>query len=88
MVQYTYKIQRKELNIMTLARFMNYILYTDKRPENISGARWCAMMTQAASMRPQPKKRIWKKFDLGVDKINILCYNVNITKGNYNSMNN
>ena len=44
--------------IMTLARFMNYILYTDKRPENISAARWCAMMTQAASMRPQPKKRI------------------------------
>ena len=42
---------------MTLARFMNYILYTDKRPENISGARWCAMMTQAASMRPQPQKQ-------------------------------
>ena len=30
---------------MTLARFMNYILYTDKRPENISAARWCAMRT-------------------------------------------
>ena len=29
--------------IMTLARFMNYIQYTDKRPENISAARWCAM---------------------------------------------
>ena len=32
---------------MTLARFMNYILYTDKRPENISGARWCAMRKSA-----------------------------------------
>ena len=60
---------------MTLARFMNYILYTDKRPENISAARWCAMMTQAASMRPQPQKRIWKKFGLGVDKSGKLCYN-------------
>ena len=77
------KLLRKD--IMTLARFMNYILYTDKRPENISAARWCAMMTQAASMRPQPQKRIWKKFDLGVDKINILCYNVNITKGKIQS---
>ena len=32
---------------MTLARFMNYILYTDKRPENISAARWCAMRKSA-----------------------------------------
>ena len=32
---------------MTLARFMNYILYTDKRPENISAARWCAMRVHA-----------------------------------------
>ena len=32
---------------MTLARFMNYILYTDKRPDNISSARWCAMKTSA-----------------------------------------
>ena len=28
---------------MTLARFTNYIQYTDKRPDNISAARWCAM---------------------------------------------
>ena len=32
---------------MTLARFLNYILYTDKRPENISAARWCAMRKSA-----------------------------------------
>jgi hypothetical protein len=32
---------------MTLARFMNYILYTDKRPENISARRWCAMRVSA-----------------------------------------
>ena len=67
---------------------MNYILYTDKRPENISAARWCAMMTQAASMRPQPQKRIWKKFDLGVDKSGKLCYNGIIKrKEKYNPMN-
>ena len=33
--------------IMTLARFLNYIQYTDKRPENISAARWCAMRVSA-----------------------------------------
>jgi hypothetical protein len=32
---------------MTLARFMNYILYTDKKPDNISSSRWCAMKTSA-----------------------------------------
>ena len=32
---------------MTLSRFLNYILYTDKRPENISAARWCAMRASA-----------------------------------------
>ena len=32
---------------MTLARFMNYILYTDKKPDNISSRRWCAMKTSA-----------------------------------------
>ena len=47
MVQYTYKIQRKELNNMTLARFLNYILYTDKKPDTISSRRWCAMKTSA-----------------------------------------
>ena len=61
---------------MTLARFMNYILYTDKRPENISGARWCAMMTQAASMRPQPQKKKMlkspKKNLIAIEKTNNL----------------
>ena len=32
---------------MTLARFMNYILYTDKKPDTISSRRWCAMKTSA-----------------------------------------
>jgi hypothetical protein len=40
------KLSNKD-NTMTLARFMNYILYTDKRPDNISSARWCAMKTSA-----------------------------------------
>jgi hypothetical protein len=32
---------------MTLARFLNYILYTDKKPDNISSRRWCAMRVSA-----------------------------------------
>jgi hypothetical protein len=32
---------------MTLARFMNYILYTDKKPDTISSRRWLAMKTSA-----------------------------------------
>ena len=32
---------------MTLARFLNYILYTDKKPDTISSRRWCAMKTSA-----------------------------------------
>jgi hypothetical protein len=37
--------QRKDT--MTLARFLNYILYTDKKPDTISSRRWCAMKTSA-----------------------------------------
>jgi hypothetical protein len=43
---------------MTLARFMNYILYTDKRPENISGARWCAMRVHAERNYNETLKKV------------------------------
>jgi len=33
------KLSNKD-NTMTLARFMNYIQYSDKRPDNISAGRW------------------------------------------------
>ena len=44
--------------IMTLARFMNYILYTDKRPENISAARWCAMRVYAERKYNETLKKV------------------------------
>jgi hypothetical protein len=42
---------------MTLARFLNYIQYTDKRPENISAARWCAMNTHAEKRYEETLKK-------------------------------
>jgi hypothetical protein len=43
---------------MTLERFMNYILYTDKRPENISAARWCAMRTSIERKYDETLKKV------------------------------
>ena len=43
---------------MTLARFMNYILYTDKRPDNISSRRWCAMKTSAERKYNETLKKV------------------------------
>jgi len=40
------KLSNKD-NTMTLARFMNYIQYSDKRPDNISAGRWYAMNISA-----------------------------------------
>ena len=42
---------------MTLARFMNYILYTDKKPDTISSQRWCAMKTSAENNFKKVQKK-------------------------------
>ena len=43
---------------MTLARFMNYILYTDKRPDNISSRRCCAMRVSAERKYNETLKKV------------------------------
>ena len=43
---------------MTLARFMNYILYTDKKPDTISSRRWCAMKTSAERKYNETLKKV------------------------------
>jgi hypothetical protein len=42
---------------MTLARFMNYILYTDKKPDTISSRRWCSKKKSAENNFKKVQKK-------------------------------